>query len=133
MLTTVDQIDPLYVDFTVSAENCVARRRADGDGSRGVQVICCPTAAPYSGPARWTSLPTWSIPRLAVAFACARMLQSSTSCCRAPCRCAPPQRKQREAYRIPQTAVPARRAQGAFVFTVVDQAGKAQRKDATRA
>ena len=35
--------------------------------------------------------------------------------------------EQREAYRIPQTAVQ-RDAQGAFVF-VVDQAGKAQRKD----
>lgn len=128
LLTTVDQIDPLYVDFSVSAEELAAARRAsDGSGSRDVQVIL-PDGSAYSRPGTLDFTADVVDPSTGAVALRARLpnpehqlLPGTFVKLRATLS------EQREAYRIPQTAVQ-RDAQGAFVF-VVDQAGKAQRKD----
>ena len=127
LLTTVDQIDPLYVDFSVSAEELAAARRAsDGSGSRDVQVIL-PDGSAYSRPGTLDFTADVVDPSTGAVAARAppnpehQLLPGTFVKLRATLS------EQREAYRIPQTAVQ-RDAQGAFVF-VVDQAGKAQRKD----
>ena len=128
LLTTVDQIAPLYVDFSVSAEELAAARRAsDGSGSRDVQVIL-PDGSAYSRPGTLDFTADVVDPSTGAVALRARLpnpehqlLPGTFVKLRATLS------EQREAYRIPQTAVQ-RDAQGAFVF-VVDQAGKAQRKD----
>jgi membrane fusion protein (multidrug efflux system) len=134
LLTTVDQIDPLYVDFSMSAEQLAAVRRADDGGSarREVQV----------------TLPDGSVYAHAgtVDFA-GDVVDPATGAVALRARLPNPEHQllpgtfvkvratlgeERGAYRIPQVAVQ-RDAQGAYVL-VVDQAGKAQRKniDATQ-
>ena len=128
LLTTVDQIDPLYVDFSVSAEELAAARRAsDGSGSRDVQVIL-PDGSTYSRPGTLDFTGDVVDPSTGAVALRARLpnpehqlLPGTFVKLRATLS------EQREAYRIPQTAVQ-RDGQGAYVF-VVDQAGKAQRKN----
>jgi membrane fusion protein (multidrug efflux system) len=133
LLTTVDQIDPLYVDFSASADELAAARRAsDGSGSREVQVTL-PDGSVYSHPGTLDFTADVVDPSTGAVALRARLpnpehqlLPGTFVKLRATLS------EQREAYRIPQTAVQ-RDAQGAYVF-VVDQAGKAQRKniDATQ-
>jgi membrane fusion protein (multidrug efflux system) len=133
LLTTVDQIDPLYVDFSASAEELAAARRAsDGSGSREVQVTL-PDGSVYPHPGTLDFTADVVDPSTGAVALRARLpnpehqlLPGTFVKLRATLS------EQREAYRIPQTAVQ-RDAQGAYVF-VVDQAGKAQRKniDATQ-
>ncbi|MFT3897803.1 MAG: efflux RND transporter periplasmic adaptor subunit [Thermomonas sp.] len=128
LLTTVDQIDPLYVDFSVSADELAAARRAsDGSGSREVQVTL-PDGSAYSHPGTLDFTADVVDPSTGAVALRARLpnpehqlLPGTFVKLRATLS------EQREAYRIPQVAVQ-RDAQGAYVF-VVDQAGKAQRKD----
>jgi membrane fusion protein (multidrug efflux system) len=133
LLTTIEQIDPLYVDFSASAEELAAARRdSDGTGSREVQVTL-PDGSVYSHPGTLDFTADVVDPSTGAVALRARLpnpehqlLPGTFVKLRATLS------EQREAYRIPQTAVQ-RDAQGAYVF-VVDQAGKAQRKniDATQ-
>ena len=128
LLTTVDQVDPLYVDFSVSADELAAARRAsDGSGSREVQVsLPDGSAYPHPGVLDFTG----------------DVVDPSTGAVALRARLPNPEHQllpgtfvklratlseQRAAYRIPQVAVQ-RDAQGAYVL-VADPAGKAQRKD----
>lgn len=133
LLTTVDQIDPLYVDFSASAEELAAARRAsDGTGNREVQVTL-PDGSVYSHPGELDFTADVVDPSTGAVALRARLpnpehqlLPGTFVKLRATLS------EQREAYRIPQVAVQ-RDAQGAYVL-VVDQGGKAQRKniDATQ-
>jgi len=133
LLTTVDQIDPLYVDFSASAEELAAARRAsDGSGSREVQVTL-PDGSVYSHPGTLDFTADVVDPSTGAVALRARLpnpehqlLPGTFVKLRATLS------EQREAYRIPQVAVQ-RDGQGAYVL-VVDQGGKAQRKniDATQ-
>jgi len=133
LLTTVDQIDPLYVDFSASAEELAAARRAsDGNGSREVRVTL-PDGSVYAHPGTLDFTADVVDPSTGAVALRARLpnpehqlLPGTFVKLRATLS------EQREAYRIPQVAVQ-RDQQGAYVL-VVDQAGKAQRKniDATQ-
>jgi membrane fusion protein (multidrug efflux system) len=133
LLTTVDQIDPLYVDFSASAEELAAARRAsDGSGSREVQVTL-PDGSVYPHPGTLDFTADVVDPSTGAVALRARLpnpehqlLPGTFVKLRATLS------EQREAYRIPQVAVQ-RDQQGAYVL-VVDQGGKAQRKniDATQ-
>jgi membrane fusion protein (multidrug efflux system) len=133
LLTTVDQIDPLYVDFSASAEELAAARRdSDGTGSREVQVTL-PDGSVYSHPGTLDFTADVVDPSTGAVALRARLpnpghelLPGTFVKLRATLS------EQREAYRIPQVAVQ-RDQQGAYVL-VVDQGGKAQRKniDATQ-
>jgi membrane fusion protein (multidrug efflux system) len=128
LLTTVDQIDPLYVDFSASAEELAAARRAsDGSGSREVQVTL-PDGSVYSHPGTLDFTADVVDPSTGAVALRARLpnpehqlLPGTFVKLRATLS------EQREAYRIPQVAVQ-RDQQGAYVL-VVDQGGKAQRKN----
>lgn len=128
LLTTVDQIDPLYVDFSVSAEELAAARRAsDGSSSREVRVTL-PDGSVYAHPGTLDFTADVVDPSTGAVALRARLpnpghelLPGTFVKLRATLS------EQRAAYRIPQTAVQ-RDAQGAYVL-VVDQAGKAQRKN----
>ena len=128
LLTTVDQIDPLYVDFSASADELAAARRAsDGSGSREVQVTLSDGSV-YSHPGTLDFTADVVDPSTGAVALRARLpnpehqlLPGTFVKLRATLS------EQREAYRIPQVAVQ-RDQQGAYVF-VVDQGGKAQRKD----
>jgi membrane fusion protein (multidrug efflux system) len=133
LLTTVEQIDPLYVDFSASAEELAAARRdSDGTGSREVQVTL-PDGSVYSHPGTLDFTADVVDPSTGAVALRARLpnpehqlLPGTFVKLRATLS------EQREAYRIPQVAVQ-RDQQGAYVL-VVDQGGKAQRKniDATQ-
>lgn len=129
LLTTVDQIDPLYVDFSMSAEQLAAVRRADdgASGSRAVQVTL-PDGSAYAHAGTMDFAGDVVDPATGAVALRARLpnpehelLPGTFVKVRATLG------EQRAAYRIPQVAVQ-RDAQGAYVF-VVDQAGKAQRKN----
>jgi membrane fusion protein (multidrug efflux system) len=49
LLTTVDQIDPLYVNFSTSVADLAQARRSGGDGGSQVQVLL-PDGTPYEHP-----------------------------------------------------------------------------------
>jgi membrane fusion protein (multidrug efflux system) len=134
LLTTVDQIDPLYVDFSMSAEQLAAVRRADdgGSGSREVQVTL-PDGSVYAHAGTLDFAGDVVDPATGAVALRARLpnpehqlLPGTFVKVRATLG------EERGAYRIPQLAVQ-RDEQGAYVL-VVDQAGKAQRKnvDASR-
>jgi membrane fusion protein (multidrug efflux system) len=133
LLTTVDQIDPLYVDFSASAEELAAARRdSDGTGSREVQVTL-PDGSVYPHPGTLDFTADVVDPSTGAVALRARLpnpehqlLPGTFVKLRATLS------EQREAYRIPQVAVQ-RDQQGAYVL-VVDQGGKAHRKniDATQ-
>jgi membrane fusion protein (multidrug efflux system) len=133
LLTTIEQIDPLYVDFSASAEELAAARRdSDGTGSREVQVTL-PDGSVYSHPGTLDFTADVVDPSTGAVALRARLpnpehqlLPGTFVKLRATLS------EQREAYRIPQVAVQ-RDQQGAYVL-VVDQGGKAQRKniDATQ-
>ena len=133
LLTTVDQIDPLYVDFSASAEELAAARRAsDGSGNREVRVTL-PDGSVYAHPGTLDFTADVVDPSTGAVALRARLpnpehqlLPGTFVKLRATLS------EQREAYRIPQVAVQ-RDQQGAYVL-VVDQGGKAQRKniDATQ-
>ena len=134
LLTTVDQVDPLYVDFSMSAEQLAAVRRADdgGSGSREVQVTL-PDGSVYAHAGTLDFAGDVVDPATGAVALRARLpnpehqlLPGTFVKVRATLG------EERGAYRIPQLAVQ-RDEQGAYVL-VVDQAGKAQRKnvDASR-
>ena len=133
LLTTIDQIDPLYVEFSMSADQLAAVRRADdGSGSRQVQVTLADGSA-YAHPGTLDFAGDVVDPATGSVALRARLpnpdhqlLPGTFVKVRATLG------EVRAAYRVPQVAVQ-RDAQGAYVF-VVDQAGKAQRKniDASR-
>ena len=127
LLTTVDQIDPLYVEFSLGVNALTELRKlADGQGPREVEVVL-PDGSVYGQKARMdfagdvvdpatgavklrAVLPNPQHQLLPGTFVTLRATLGS----------------QRAAYRIPQVAVQ-RDAQGAYVL-VVDAEGKAQRK-----
>jgi len=128
LLTTVDQIDPLYVVFSLpSGELAELRKLSDGATSREVQVVLpdgsvFPQAAhldfsgdvvdPSTGGVQLRAvLPNPQHVLLPGTFVTLKATLANT----------------REAYRIPQTAVQ-RDGQGAYVL-VVGTDGKAMRKD----
>ena len=132
LLTTVDQIDPLYVEFSIGADDLAklrARAVADGEGSREVKVkLADGSFYPHSG---------------TVDFA-ADVVDPATGAVALRARLPNPDHlllpgtfvtvqaslgEQRDAFRVPQLAVQ-RDGQGAYVL-VVGQDGMAARKGIT--
>jgi membrane fusion protein (multidrug efflux system) len=127
LLTTVDQIDPLYVDFSMSVEQMAqVRKLDDGTGQRQVQVLL-PDGSVYGHPGT-------------LDFS-GDVVDPATGAVALRARVPNPERRllpgtfvsvkatlgeQRAAYRVPQIAVQ-RDAQGAYVL-VVGTDGKVARK-----
>jgi membrane fusion protein (multidrug efflux system) len=127
LLTTVDQIDPLYVDFSMSVEQMAqVRKLDDGTGQRQVQVLL-PDGSVYGPPGT-------------LDFS-GDVVDPATGAVALRARVPNPERRllpgtfvsvkatlgeQRAAYRVPQVAVQ-RDAQGAYVL-VVGTDGKVARK-----
>jgi membrane fusion protein (multidrug efflux system) len=127
LLTTVDQIDPLYVDFSMSVEQMAqVRKLDDGTGQRQVQVLL-PDGSVYGHPGT-------------LDFS-GDVVDPATGAVALRARVPNPERRllpgtfvsvkatlgeQRAAYRVPQVAVQ-RDAQGAYVL-VVGTDGKVARK-----
>ena len=130
LLTTVDQIDPLYVDFSMSVEQLAqVRRLDDGSGQREVQVLL-PDGSVYAHPGT-------------LDFS-GDIVDPATGAVALRARVPNPERQllpgtfvsvkatlgeQQAAYRVPQVALQ-RDAQGAYVL-VVGKDGKVARKDVT--
>jgi membrane fusion protein (multidrug efflux system) len=130
LLTTVDQVDPLYVDFSMGVEQMAqVRQLDDGSGQREVQVLL-PDGSVYAHPGTLDFSGDVVDPATgAVALRARvpnpehRLLPGTFVSVRATLG------EQRAAYRIPQVAVQ-RDAQGAFVL-VVGNDGKVARKTVT--
>ena len=130
LLTTVDQVDPLYVDFSMGVEQMAqVRQLDDGSGQRQVQVLL-PDGSVYAHPGTLDFSGDVVDPATgAVALRARvpnpehRLLPGTFVSVRATLG------EQRAAYRIPQVAVQ-RDAQGAFVL-VVGNDGKVARKSVT--
>jgi len=130
LLTTVDQVDPLYVDFSMGVEQMAqVRQLDDGSGQRQVQVLL-PDGSVYAHPGTLDFSGDVVDPATgAVALRARvpnpehRLLPGTFVSVRATLG------EQRAAYRIPQVAVQ-RDAQGAFVL-VVGNDGKVARKTVT--
>ena len=130
LLTTVDQVDPLYVDFSMGVEQMAqVRQLDDGSSQRQVQVLL-PDGSVYSHPGTLDFSGDVVDPATgAVALRARvpnpehRLLPGTFVSVRATLG------EQRAAYRIPQVAVQ-RDAQGAFVL-VVGNDGKVVRKTVT--
>jgi membrane fusion protein (multidrug efflux system) len=130
LLTTVDQIDPLYVDFSMSVEQLAqVRRLDDGSGQREVQVLL-PDGSVYAHPGT-------------LDFS-GDIVDPATGAVALRARVPNPERQllpgtfvsvkatlgeQQAAYRVPQVALQ-RDAQGAYVL-VVGKDGKVARKNVT--
>ncbi|QYR53859.1 efflux RND transporter periplasmic adaptor subunit [Lysobacter soyae] len=127
LLTTVDQIDPLYVEFSVGGNELTRLRQAgDGGGSSDITVIL-PDGSAYAHTAKLdyagnvVNPATGAVKLRAVVPNPERLLMPGTFVTvRASLA------EQKGAFRIPQTAV-LRDAQGPYVL-VVDAQGKAARK-----
>jgi membrane fusion protein, multidrug efflux system len=130
LLTTVDQVDPLYVDFSMSVEQLAqVRQLDDGSGQRQVQVLL-PDGSAYAHPGLLDFSGDVVDPATgAVALRARvpnpehRLLPGTFVSVKATLG------EQREAYRVPQVAVQ-RDAQGAYVL-VVGKDGKVARKAIT--
>jgi membrane fusion protein, multidrug efflux system len=130
LLTTVDQVDPLYVDFSMGVEQMAqVRQLDDGSSQRQVQVLL-PDGSVYAHPGTLDFSGDVVDPATgAVALRARvpnpehRLLPGTFVSVRATLG------EQRAAYRIPQVAVQ-RDAQGAFVL-VVGNDGKVVRKTVT--
>ena len=130
LLTTVDQIDPLYVDFSMSVEQLAqVRKLDDGSGQREVQVLL-PDGSVYAHPGT-------------LDFS-GDIVDPATGAVALRARVPNPERQllpgtfvsvkatlgeQQAAYRVPQVALQ-RDAQGAYVL-VVGKDGKVARKNVT--
>src|SRR6476469_610060 len=127
LLTTVDQIDPLYLDFTVGvAELAKIRQQDEGTGQRQVQVVLQDgTVYPHPGSLDFSG----------------DVVDPATGAVALRARVPNPERRllpgtfvtlkatlgeEHDAYRVPQVAMQ-RDAQGAYVL-VVGQDGKVARK-----
>jgi len=130
LLTTVDQIDPLYVDFSMSVEQMAqVRRLDDGTGEREVQVLL-PGGAVYAHPGTLDFSGDVVDPATGAVALRARvpnpehtLLPGTFVSVKATLG------EQRAAYRVPQVAVQ-RDAQSAYVM-VVGKDGKVARKNVT--
>ncbi len=130
LLTTVDQIEPLYVDFSMSVEQMAqVRRLDDGTGEREVQVVL-PGGAVYAHPGTLDFSGDVVDPATGAVALRARvpnpehtLLPGTFVSVKATLG------EQRAAYRVPQVAVQ-RDAQGAYVM-VVGKDGKVARKNIT--
>jgi len=128
LLTTVDQIDPLYLEFTVGvAELAKIHRQDEGAGQREVQVVLQDgTVYPHPGSLDFSG----------------DVVDPATGAVALRARVPNPERRllpgtfvtlkatlgeERDAYRVPQLALQ-RDAQGAYVL-VVGQDGKVARKN----
>jgi membrane fusion protein (multidrug efflux system) len=129
LLTTIDQIDQMYVDFSMGAEELAQARAATDGGSREVQVLLSdgsayrhPGTLDFSGdvvdPATGAVALRARVPNPEHA-----LLPGTFVTVRATLG------EQRAAYRVPQVAVQ-RDAQGAYVL-VVGKDGKVARKTIT--
>jgi len=130
LLTTVDQIDPLYVDFSMSVEQLAqVRQLDDGSGHRDVQVLL-PDGSVYAHPGT-------------LDFS-GDVVDPATGAIALRARVPNPERQllpgtfvsvkatlgeQKAAYRVPQVALQ-RDVQGAYVL-VVGKDGKVARKNVT--
>ena len=128
LLTTVDQIDPLYVDFSMSVEQLAqVRQLDDGSGHRDVQVLL-PDGSVYAHPGT-------------LDFS-GDVVDPATGAIALRARVPNPERQllpgtfvsvkatlgeQKAAYRVPQVALQ-RDVQGAYVL-VVGKDGKVARKN----
>jgi membrane fusion protein (multidrug efflux system) len=130
LLTTIDQIDPLYVDFSMGVEQMAqVRQLDDGSGQRQVQVLL-PDGSVYAHPGILDFSGDVVDPATGAVALRARvpnpehqLLPGTFVSVRATLG------EQRAAYRVPQVAVQ-RDAQGAFVL-VVGNDGKVARKTVT--
>jgi len=130
LLTTVDQIDPLYVDFSMSVEEMAqVRQLDDGSGEREVQVLL-PGGAVYAHPGMLDFSGDVVDPATGAVALRARvpnpehtLLPGTFVSVKATLG------EQRAAYRVPQVAVQ-RDAQSAYVM-VVGKDGKVARKNIT--
>ena len=128
LLTTVDQIDPLYLDFTLSvAELAKIRRQDDGTGQRQVQVVLQdgsvyphPGSLDFSGDIVDPATGAVAL-RARVPNPERRLLPGTFVTLKATLG------EQHDAYRVPQVAVQ-RDAQGPYVL-VVGNDGKVARKN----
>jgi membrane fusion protein (multidrug efflux system) len=129
LLTTIDQIDQMYVDFSMGADELAQARAATDGGSREVQVLLSdgsayrhPGTLDFSGdvvdPATGAVALRARVPNPEHA-----LLPGTFVTVRATLG------EQRAAYRVPQVAVQ-RDAQGAYVL-VVGKDGKVARKTIT--
>ena len=129
LLTTVDQIDEMYVDFSMGVDELAQVRAANDGGNRQVQVLL-PDGSVYSHPGT-------------LDFS-ADVVDPSTGAVALRARVPNPEHvllpgtfvtvkatlgEQRAAFRVPQTAVQ-RDVQGAYVM-VVGNDGKVARKNVT--
>ena len=134
LLTTVDQIDPLYVDFSVGVADLDARApQAERRQAQRRYRSLLPDGTRYDA-SRCSSISpvTWWIRRPARSR-CARACQTPTSaCCRAPSsRVAAALGEQRQRLRHPADRRAAR-CQGAYVLVVGHRRqGRAQGRDVT--
>jgi len=130
LLATVDQIDPLYVDFSMSVEQLAqVRQLDDGSGHRDVQVLL-PDGSVYAHPGTLDFSGDIVDPATGAVALRARvpnperhLLPGTFVSVRATLG------EQRSAYRVPQVALQ-RDAQGAYVL-VVGKDGKVARKTVT--
>ena len=130
LLTTVDQVDPLYVDFSMSVEQLAqVRKLDDGSGHRDVQVLL-PDGSVYAHPGTLDFSGDIVDPATGAVALRARvpnperqLLPGTFVSVRATLG------EQQAAYRVPQVALQ-RDAQGAYVL-VVGKDGKVARKDVT--
>ncbi|MFL6592258.1 MAG: efflux RND transporter periplasmic adaptor subunit [Luteimonas sp.] len=130
LLTTVDQIDPLYVDFSMSVEQMAqVRQLDDGTGDREVQILL-PGGNVYTHPGTLDFSGDVVDPATGAVALRARvpnpehmLLPGTFVSVKATLG------EQRAAYRVPQVAVQ-RDAQSAYVM-VVGNDGKVARKNVT--
>ena len=127
LLTTVDQIDPLYVEFALGVNELTELRKLSGGRSTGDVQVLLPDGSVFPQAARMDVTgdvvdPATGAVKLRAVLANPQhqLLPGTFVTLRATLG------EQRAAYRVPQVAVQ-RDAQGAYVL-VVDAAGKAQRK-----
>lgn len=130
LLTTIDQIDPLYIDFSLSvAQLTRIRERDDGTRQREVQVVL-PDGTVYQHPGTLDFAGNVVDPATGAVSLRARLpnpehtlLPGTFVTLKATLG------EERDAYRVPQVAVQ-RDAQGAYVL-VVGNDGKVARKTIT--
>ncbi len=130
LLTTVDQIDPLYVNFSIAAADYERLRKArDAAGQAGSVAVTLPDGTPYPLPGRLDY--TGSTVDPATGAITLRALLPNPDHLLLPgmfVNLDANLGQQQGVYRVPQAAVQ-RDPQGAFVMVVV--AGKVERRNIT--
>ncbi len=130
LLTTVDQIDPLYVEFSIGADDLAkVRARAEGSGAREVKVKLAdgsfytqPGTLDFAGDVVDPATGAVTL-RARLPNPDHRLLPGTFVTVQASLG------EQRDAFRVPQVAVQ-RDGQGAYVL-VIGQDGKVSRKGVT--